>query len=66
MLSLLALLTPASCCAVPFEENDRDPRIWFLDHSYMESMCAMFKKVNGEHSCCSLQLRPCRAVGPCC
>ena len=52
------VLTPTSCCAVPFEEDDRDPRIWFLDHSYMESMCAMFKKVNGEHSYCNLLLRP--------
>ena len=52
------VLTPTSCCAVPFEEDDRDPRIWFLDHSYMESMCAMFKKVNGEHSYRSLLLRP--------
>ena len=51
-------LIPTSWCAVPFEEDDRDPRIWFLDHSYMESMCAMFKKVNGEHSYCSLLPRP--------
>jgi hypothetical protein len=34
---------------VPFEEDDRDQKIWFLDHSYLESMYAMFKKVNGEH-----------------
>jgi hypothetical protein len=33
--------------AVPFEEDDRDPSIWFLDHSYLESMYQMFKKVNG-------------------
>lgn len=33
--------------AVPFEEDDRDPNIWFLDHSYLEGMSAMFKKVNG-------------------
>ena len=37
-----------SCFAVPFEEDDRDPNIWFLDHSYLEGMSAMFKKVNGE------------------
>lgn len=36
-----------SCFAVPFEEDDRDPNIWFLDHSYLEGMAAMFKKVNG-------------------
>lgn len=34
--------------AVPYEEDDRDPKIWFLDHSYLENMCHMFKKVNGE------------------
>lgn len=40
--------------AVPFEEDDKDPSIWFLDHSYLENMFKMFKKVNGEHS--SLQM----------
>lgn len=34
-------------CAVPFEEDDQNPSIWFLDHSYMEAMYRMFKKVNG-------------------
>jgi 26S proteasome regulatory subunit N8 len=33
---------------VPFEEDDKDPSIWFLDHSYLEIMFRMFKKVNGE------------------
>jgi hypothetical protein len=32
---------------VPFEEDDKDPSIWFLDHSYLEVMFRMFKKVNG-------------------
>ncbi|KAL8807021.1 MAG: hypothetical protein Q9182_001002 [Xanthomendoza sp. 2 TL-2023] len=32
--------------AVPFEEDDKDPSVWFLDHSYVESMNDMFKKVN--------------------
>lgn len=32
--------------AVPFEEDDKDPSIWFLDHSYLENMFRMFKKVN--------------------
>ncbi|KAG1666147.1 hypothetical protein FOA52_011558 [Chlamydomonas sp. UWO 241] len=32
--------------AVPFEEDDNDTSIWFLDHSYLEVMCKMFKKVN--------------------
>ncbi|GAB4822079.1 hypothetical protein N2152v2_009125 [Parachlorella kessleri] len=35
-----------NCYAVPFEEDDKDPTIWFLDHSYLENMFRMFKKVN--------------------
>src|SRR5947209_16810049 len=31
---------------VPFEEDDKDPSVWFLDHNYVESMNDMFKKVN--------------------
>ncbi|RKF64943.1 26S proteasome regulatory subunit rpn-8 [Golovinomyces cichoracearum] len=32
--------------AVPFEEDDKDPSVWFLDHNYVESMNDMFKKIN--------------------
>jgi len=32
--------------AVPFEEDEKNPSIWFLDHSYLENMYRMFKKVN--------------------
>ena len=32
--------------ALPFEEDERDPSIWFLDHSYHEQMYAMCRKVN--------------------
>lgn len=32
---------------VPFEEDDKDPSIWFLDHNYHESMFHMFKRING-------------------
>eukprot|EP00297_Palpitomonas_bilix_P011924 CAMPEP_0113870168 /NCGR_PEP_ID=MMETSP0780_2-20120614/1938_1 /TAXON_ID=652834 /ORGANISM="Palpitomonas bilix" /LENGTH=331 /DNA_ID=CAMNT_0000855419 /DNA_START=174 /DNA_END=1169 /DNA_ORIENTATION=+ /assembly_acc=CAM_ASM_000599 len=31
--------------AVPFDEDERDPTVWFLDHLYLENMFAMFKKV---------------------
>ncbi len=31
---------------MPFEEDERDPSVWFLDHNYVESMNEMFKKVN--------------------
>ncbi|GAA6030563.1 hypothetical protein JCM8097_006210 [Rhodosporidiobolus ruineniae] len=36
----------ANSFAVPFEEDEKDPRTWFLDHNYIESMNDMFKKVN--------------------
>eukprot|EP00033_Pygsuia_biforma_P001253 GCRY01001419.1.p1 GENE.GCRY01001419.1~~GCRY01001419.1.p1 ORF type:complete len:327 (+),score=52.44 GCRY01001419.1:223-1203(+) len=32
--------------AVPFEEDERDPSVWFYDHNYQESMFSMFRKVN--------------------
>lgn len=32
---------------MPFEEDDKDPSIWFLDHNYHESMFSMFKRING-------------------
>ena len=41
---------PPPAHAVPFEEDEKDPKIWFLDHSYLEAMYAMFKKVNGERA----------------
>lgn len=34
--------------AVPFEEDDKDPGIWFLDHNYHESMYSMFKRINAK------------------
>ncbi|TVY87101.1 26S proteasome regulatory subunit [Lachnellula willkommii] len=34
--------------AVPFEEDDKDPSVWFLDHNYVESMNDMFKKINAK------------------
>jgi len=37
-----------NCFAVPFEEDQRDPQVWFLDHNYHEQMFAMFKKVNAK------------------
>ncbi|KAA8492984.1 26S proteasome non-ATPase regulatory subunit 7-like A [Porphyridium purpureum] len=32
--------------ALPFEEDERAPDVWFLDHTYLEAMMAMFRKVN--------------------
>ena len=34
--------------AVPFDEDDKDMDVWFLDHEYLENMHAMFKKVNAK------------------
>lgn len=34
--------------AVPFEEDKRDPSVWFVDHNYLEEMASMFRKVNGK------------------
>lgn len=36
--------------AVPFEEDTHDPKIWFMDHSYMETMSTMFRKVNARET----------------
>jgi 26S proteasome regulatory subunit N8 len=35
-----------NCFGIPFEEDARDPQVWFLDHNFHENMFAMFKKVN--------------------
>ena len=32
---------------VPFDEDDKDASVWFMDHDYLDSMASMFKKVNG-------------------
>merc|ERR1712232_1522734 len=37
-----------NCFAVPFEEDLKDPQVWFLDHNFHEQMFAMFKKVNAK------------------
>merc|ERR1719343_1922516 len=34
--------------AVPFEEDLRNPAVFYLDHNYLENMMAMFKKVNAK------------------
>ena len=41
----LASLIPITC-TVPFEEDEKDPTVWFLDRDYAENMTQMFKKVN--------------------
>lgn len=34
--------------ALPFDEDENDHNIWYLDHSYLEQMAAMFRKVNSK------------------
>ncbi|KAJ1955293.1 proteasome regulatory particle subunit [Linderina pennispora] len=38
----------ANSFAVPFEEDEKNPSVWFLDHNYVETMRDMFKKVNAK------------------
>jgi hypothetical protein len=46
--------------AVPFEEDERDPKTFFLDLDYVQSMWGMFKKVNGGY-----MLRPSSSAAIC-
>eukprot|EP01006_Ploeotia_vitrea_P066107 TRINITY_DN94347_c0_g1_i1.p1 TRINITY_DN94347_c0_g1~~TRINITY_DN94347_c0_g1_i1.p1 ORF type:complete len:349 (+),score=20.85 TRINITY_DN94347_c0_g1_i1:77-1123(+) len=32
--------------AIPFEEDLKNPTVWFLDHNFLETMYRMFRKVN--------------------
>lgn len=34
--------------AVPFEEDSRNPAVFYLDHNYLENMLIMFRKVNAK------------------
>ena len=43
----MSLILQFDIVLVPFEEDSKDAAVWFLDHDYLESMYAMFKKVNG-------------------
>ncbi|KAH9833064.1 Mov34-domain-containing protein, partial [Rhodofomes roseus] len=36
----------ANSFGIPFEEDEKDSKTWFLDHNYIEGMWEMFKKVN--------------------
>jgi 26S proteasome regulatory subunit N8 len=39
------VLDVSNSFAVPFDEDDRDKSVWFLEHDYLENMYNMFKKV---------------------
>ncbi|KNC74262.1 hypothetical protein SARC_13186, partial [Sphaeroforma arctica JP610] len=34
--------------AIPFEEDEKQPSVWYLDHNYLENMAGMFRKVNAK------------------
>merc|ERR1711973_208081 len=40
------ILDISNSFAIPFDEDDKDKNVWFLDHDYLETMYGMFKKVN--------------------
>lgn len=42
------LIKVTNSFAIPFEEDEKNPSVWFLDHNYIESMCEMFKKINAK------------------
>jgi len=42
------MLDVSNSFAVPFDEDDKDKSVWFLDHDYLEQMYGMFKKVNAK------------------
>jgi len=35
-----------SCYALPFEEDPKDKKVWFVDHVYNETMFEMHQKIN--------------------
>lgn len=41
-------LDVANSFAVPFEEDEKNPEVWFLDHDYLSTMFGMFRKVNAK------------------
>lgn len=38
----------SNCFAVPFDEDSKDEKVWFLDHDYLDTMFNMFRKVNAK------------------
>ena len=46
-MSVFFYIQTAVVPVVPFDEDEREPSVWFLDHNYLENMNAMFRKVNG-------------------
>lgn len=43
-----ASIRVANSFAIPFEEDEKNADVWFLDHNYVETMGDMFKKINAK------------------
>ncbi|KAJ7502716.1 maintenance of mitochondrial structure and function-domain-containing protein [Mycena galericulata] len=42
------IINVANSFGIPFEEDDKDSKSWFLDHNYVQEMYDMFRKVNAK------------------
>jgi len=42
------ILDISNSFAIPFDEDEKERSVWFLDHDYLENMYNMFKKVNSK------------------
>jgi len=42
------VLDVSNSFAVPFDEDERDSSVWYVDHDYLDNMYHMFKKVNAK------------------
>ncbi|CAF3582469.1 unnamed protein product [Rotaria socialis] len=40
------ILDVSNSFALPFDEEEKEKDVWFLDHEYLENMYTMFRKVN--------------------
>jgi hypothetical protein len=47
-VQICAYFCQINSTSVPFEEDEQNPNIWFLDHNFLENMGAMFRKVSGK------------------
>ena len=45
------ILDIANSFAIPFDEDDKDKEVWFLDHEYLENMYNMFRFVREKLFC---------------
>ena len=45
--SYAGMMTFVHAMLVPFEEDERNPEVWYLDHNFHEAMYDLCRKVNG-------------------